>query len=181
MIRARELADSALVESLPRRWRHVQGVVEQARNLHRLAGHDADLLEAAAFVHDIGYAPELIDTCFHPIDGAIYLAEVGMPERLVNLVAHHSCAVLEAELRGLSAELEPFDDERGLIRDALWYCDQTTGPGGERVSARERHAEIKQRYGSGHLVTEFIEQGAPELLAAVNRTEQRLAALDGAG
>lgn len=177
-MRARELAGSALAESLPRRWRHVQGVAEQARNTRRLAGSDAELLEAAAFVHDIGYAPDLIDTGFHPIDGANYLAAVGMPERLVNLVAHHSYAVLEAELRGLLDQLAPFEDERGLVRDALWYCDQTTGPGGERVSVRERHAEIKQRYGSGHLVTEFIERGAPELLAAVDRTEQRLTALD---
>jgi len=130
-------------------------------------------------VHDIGYAPDLVDTGFHPIDGANYLAKVGMPERLVNLVAHHSCALLEADLRGLTGHLEPFADEGGPIRDALWHCDQTTGPGGERVSARERHAEIKQRYGPGHLVTEFIERGAPALLAAVERTEERLAALDG--
>ena len=180
-MRARELAASALAESLPRRWRHVQGVADQARHLRQLAGSDADLLEAAAFVHDIGYAPDLIDTGFHPIDGANYLAKVGMPERLVNLVAHHSYALLEVELRGLIGHLEPFVDEHGPVRDALWYCDQTTGPGGERVSARERHAEIKQRYGPGHLVTEFIERGAPELLAAVDRTEQRLAALDGDG
>lgn len=175
---AHELAGSALAGSLPRRWRHVQGVAEQARNLRRLAGSDAELLEAAAFVHDIGYAPDLVDTGFHPIDGANYLARIGMPERLVNLVAHHSYAVLEAELRGLLEQLKPFADERGLIRDALWYCDQTTGPGGERVSARERHSEIKQRYGPGHLVTEFIERGAPELLAAVDRTDQRLAVLE---
>jgi len=177
-MRARELAASALAESLPRRWRHVQGVAEQARTLRRVVDTDAELLEAAAFVHDIGYAPDLVDSGFHPIDGANYLAKIGMPERLVNLVAHHSYALLEAELRGLTEHLQPFADERGPIRDALWYCDQTTGPGGERVSARERHAEIKQRYGPRHLVTEFIERGAPELLAAVDRTEQRLAALD---
>lgn len=176
-MRARELAESVLAESLPRRWQHVHGVAEQAQSLRQLAGSDADLLEAAAFVHDIGYAPDLVDTGFHPIDGAKYLADIGMPERLVHLVAHHSYAVLEAELRGLTDGLKPFEDERGLVRDALWYCDQTTGPGGERVSARERHAEIKQRYGPGHLVTEFIERGAPELLAAVDRTEQRLAGL----
>jgi hypothetical protein len=36
-------------------------------------------------------------------------------------------------------------------------------------------AEIRQRYGPGHVVTRFIDGGAPELLAAVERTERRLA------
>lgn len=155
----------------------MQGVAAQALTLRQLAGSDAELLEATAILHDIGYAPDLVDTGFHPIDGANYLAKVGAPERLIHLVAHHSYAALEAELRGLSDELATFHDERGLIRDALWYCDQTTGPTGERVSATERHREIKERYGTGHLVTEFIERGGPELLGAVERTERRMASL----
>lgn len=45
------------------------------------------------------------------------------------------------------------------------------------MTVQQRIAEIKQRYGSGHLVTRFITGAAPELLAAVERTERRLAAL----
>jgi hypothetical protein len=56
----------------------------------------------------------------------------------------------------------------------LWYCDLTTSPDGEPVSARERIAEIKERYGPGDIVTQFITEGAAELLAAVERTERRL-------
>jgi hypothetical protein len=99
----------------------------------------------------------------------------GVSHRLVDLVAHHSCALLEAELRGLAAELAEFDDEHGALRDALWYCDITTSPDGEPVTAAERIAEIKQRYGPGHLVTRFITVATPDLLAAVGRIEQLLA------
>jgi hypothetical protein len=126
-----------------------------------IAGQDADLLEAAAILHEVGYAPDLATTGFHPLDGASYLAEIGAPARLVNLVAHHSYALLEAELRGLGAEMTRFTDERGVIRDALWYCDQTTSPSGEVVTPQARVAEIQHRYGPGHIVTRFIIAAAP--------------------
>lgn len=164
------------LEASPRRWAHVQGAARQARVIRMLAGLDAELLEAAAILHDVGYAPDLVRTGFHPLDGAVYLAEIGAPSRLVHLVAHHSYAWLEAQQRGLDEEMGKFTDERGLIRDALWYCDQTTSPDGGTVTAQARMAEIKQRYGPGDLVTQFITEAAPELLAAVERTERRMAA-----
>ncbi|MEY8040564.1 HD domain-containing protein [Saccharopolyspora cebuensis] len=168
-----DVAEQKLSESLPRRWSHVQGVAERARSLRAVSGADADLLEAAAILHDVGYAPDLATTAFHPLDGAVFLRQIGAPDRLVHLVAHHSYAELEAGLRGLSAELAEFTDERGPLRDALWYCDLNTTPDGEEVDARERIAEIKQRYGPGHLVTTFITEASPELLAAVDRTRER--------
>lgn len=168
------LARSKLEIALPRRWAHVQGVARQARNVRVVAGEDADLLEAAAILHDVGYAPDLAATQFHPLDGAVFLADAGAPERLVNLVAHHTCAVLEAQLRGIEAELARFTDELGPVRDALWYCDQTTSPDGETVTPQARVAEIKQRYGPDHLVVHFITAAAPELQAAIERTECRL-------
>lgn len=51
----------------------------------------------------------------------------------------------------------------------------TTSPDGRPVSAPDRMAEIKERYGPGQIVTRFITEGAPELLAAVELTERRLA------
>jgi putative nucleotidyltransferase with HDIG domain len=162
---------------LPSRWAHVQGVARQARTLQAVLGPDFDLLEAAAILHDVGYAPDLTVTGFHPLDGAVYLAEIGAPARLVNLVAHHSYALLEAQLRGLTDEMVGFSDERGPVRDALWYCDQTTSPFGETVTPQARIAEIRQRYGSGHIVSRFIIDASPELLAAVQRTEKRKMAL----
>ncbi|MCF6426056.1 HD domain-containing protein [Amycolatopsis tucumanensis] len=165
---------------MPRRWAHVQGVARQARTLAPVAGSDAELLEAAAILHDVGYAPDLVDTGFHPIDGATYLVKIDAPERLVHLVAHHSYAVYEAELRGLTEELADFHDERGSIRDALWYCDLTTSPDGETVDAEDRIADFKRRYGPDHLVTRFITGATPELLAAVERTKGRLSAVSAA-
>ena len=103
---AEELARKLLEVPLPRRWAHVQGVAAQARSLAPILGDDADLLEAAAWLHDIGYSPELAETGFHPLDGARYLRDVALADPvLCSLVAHHSCAVIEAEERGLADEL----------------------------------------------------------------------------
>ena len=38
-----------------------------------------DVLVAAPWLHDIGYAVEVTDTGFHPLDGACYLASPGAP------------------------------------------------------------------------------------------------------
>src|SRR6202047_674161 len=99
---ASEIARKLLEAPLPRRWAHTQGVARQARSLGPILGDDADLLEAAAWLHDIGYSPELADTGFHPLDGARYLRDVQhAAPALYRLVANHSCAILEADERGL--------------------------------------------------------------------------------
>jgi putative nucleotidyltransferase with HDIG domain len=69
---AEHLARALLQEPLPRRWAHVQGVAARARSLAPVLGADADLLEAAAWLHDIGYAPDLTVTGLHQLDGARY-------------------------------------------------------------------------------------------------------------
>lgn len=112
-----------------------------------------EVLVSAAWLHDVGYAPDAVETGFHPLDGARYLSGLGAPEHVVNLVARHSNAILEAELRGIGDLVAVFPDERGLLRDALWYCDLTTSPDGQPVSAPDRIVEIKARYGPGHIVT----------------------------
>ena len=50
----------------------------------------------AAWIHDIGYAPEVAASGFHPLDGARFLAAAGVSQRLADLVAHHSCATQTA-------------------------------------------------------------------------------------
>lgn len=169
------LAEKALAKTLPRRWRHVQGVASAAGLCSLLfSGDDADLLVAAAVLHDIGYSPHLLKTGFHPLDGAYYLRDIGLSGRLCALVAHHSCAYREAELRGLSAQLAEWVDEEGKLRDALWWADMTTTPDGEPTNVHDRIEEIEKRYGPEDLVTFFIRQAKPELVAAVERTEGRL-------
>lgn len=159
---------------LPRRWAHVHGVARRARQAAPLFGVDGGLLVMAAVLHDIGYAPDLVDTGFHAIDGAQYLQSVGASERLVCLVAHHSCAVLEAELRGLTVQLAEFDDEKTPLRDALWWADMTTMPDGRPTTVEKRVQEIQARYGPADIVSRFIQLAQPKLKAAIARTEMRM-------
>jgi HD superfamily phosphodiesterase len=177
--RAERLARKLLEGPLPRRWAHVQGVAGQARSLAPMLGDDADPLEAAAWLHDIGYAPDLAETGFHPLDGARYLRDVEHADsRLCSLVAYHSCACLEAEERGLAAELlREFSRTDAVLEDALAYCDMTTTPTGHVVGVHDRLSEIVERYGPGTIVARFIRKAEPDLVSSVTRTERRLLAV----
>lgn len=171
---AREVARATLADAVPRRWLHVQGVADRARGAAPLFGDDGELLVAAALLHDIGYAPELVDTGFHPVDGARHLRRIDAPTRLVNLVAHHSSAVLEAELRGLSSALLEFDEEKTALQEALWWADMTTTPDGRQTTIEKRVEEIQRRYGPQDIVSRFIRSAWPALKGAVDRTEGRM-------
>ncbi|MQA97521.1 MAG: HD domain-containing protein [Streptosporangiales bacterium] len=173
---ARKLAAHHLAEPLPRRWNHVQGVGAWAEQVAAAIGDQEDVLATAGWLHDIGYAPDIADTGFHPLDGARFLRRAGIDERVVCLVAHHTCAQLEAEERGLGDVLAvEFPRERSEIADALLYCDMTTSPDGFPVAVPDRLTEIRSRYGPGAIVTRFINRAAPEILATARRTEERMA------
>jgi hypothetical protein len=178
---ARGLAQRLLAAPLPRRWAHTRGVAAQAARLAPVLGEAADLVAAAAWLHDIGYAPDLVVTGFHPLDGARYLRDVEhADDMLCRLVAHHTCAAIEAEERGLAAELSrEFAPARGDLTDALIFCDMTTGPDGDRVTPQRRLADIEARYGPGHQVTNAIRRATPKLLAAVGRVADTASAYDG--
>lgn len=175
---AERLARKLLEDPLPTRWAHVRGVATQARSLASMLDDDADQLEAAAWLHDIGYAPDLAKTGFHPLDGARYLRDVAHADpRLCNLVAHHSCAGMEAEERGLADDLTgEFPRVDAVLEDALAYCDMTTTPTGQVVSVQDRLSEIVERYGPGNIVTRFIRRAGPDLVSSVMRTQSRLCA-----
>jgi hypothetical protein len=147
---AEELAREYLAVQLPIRWERVQGVGRKARSVGGALGADAGLLEAAGWLHDIGYSPGLVDTGFHPLDGARFLREQGVDERLVCLVAHHTCALVEAGERGLADVLaSEFECEESTTADLLWYCDLTVGPSGQALTVEGRLTEIHSRYGAG--------------------------------
>lgn len=172
---ARDVAHDLLATESPRRWRHVLGVADRVRTATSLVGADSELLVCAALLHDVGYASTLVATGLHSLDGARYLARSGASDRLVNLVANHSCATLEADLRGLVAELNSFPDEGPTpVRDALWWADMTTTPDGGRTNLDERVTEIQDRYGPDDVVSRFIRSARTELRGAVERTEERL-------
>ncbi|MBQ0850137.1 HD domain-containing protein [Streptomyces sp. BH-SS-21] len=173
---AYSLSEAMLSEPLPRRWAHSLGVAKRARSLSPILGADAELLEAAAVLHDVGYSPAIATTGFHPLDGARFLRDQeGADERVVRLVAHHSCALLEAEERGLRRDLEgEFELERPDLVDALVYCDMTTTPDGTPTTPAARLDEIVKRYGPDTIVGRFIQRASPEIYAASERVESRL-------
>ena len=167
---AERLARTLLEHALPRRWAHVQGVAARARSLAPTLGPDAELLAAAAWLHDIGYLPDLARTGLHSLDGARYLRDIQHADpMLCRLVAHHSCAVIEADERGLADLLRhDFAPAPRNLADALTFCDMTTSPDGEHVHVTRRLAEIHHRYGSGHLVSRSISRATPLILQAVD-------------
>lgn len=171
----RGLAELYLARALPRRWRHVQGV---ARRAEAVAAHftpvDGELLVTAAWLHDIGYAPPLATTGFHPLDGASAVRKFGVGERLWGLVAHHCAAVHEAREVGVAERVDQFRDEQGLVGDLLWYLDMTTSPDGQPVSFAERMADVRARYGTEHFVGRALGPSMGERQAAVDRALQWL-------
>src|SRR5580658_9452238 len=106
---AEHLARALLQEPLPRRWARVQGVAGRVRSLAPVLGADTDLLEAAAWLHDIGCAPGLAATGLHA------------------LVAHHSYSIVEAGEPGLAGvpNLE-FEPAPYALASMLTCCDKTT-------------------------------------------------------
>lgn len=162
---------TSLLTPLGSRWLHTKGVVERARQVGEAFNErDRSLLMEAAYLHDIGYAPSLNKTDFHPLDGATYLQSQGQTH-LASLVAYHSGAQFEARLRGLTSELCKFQPEHSAIADALTYCDMITGPTGLEVPFEERIADIFQRYGETHIVNRAIHQAIPFLEQAITRTQ----------
>jgi hypothetical protein len=163
-----------LMAPLGDRWLHVQAVARQAGRVAAvLPPHEGEMLVAAAFLHDVGYAPALNRLGFHPVDGAQFLRAHGQ-ERLASLVAHHSGARFEAEERGLVDELAAFPVEDGPVMDALTYADMTTGPAGQLMTLEERIGEIQRRYPPDDPVHRAIVRARPLLQAAVERTRRRL-------
>lgn len=171
---ARQVSER-FVKPLGRRWDHVQAVANRAQELgDAVAEPERPTLVAAAWLHDIGYSPEIGHTRFHPLDGARYLKANGWSEVVVNLVAHHSGARFEAEQRGMADQLAEFPVRETALLDALVTADLTVGPSGERVSYDERISEILSRYPASDPVHRAWLIAAPVMRAAVERTQNRL-------
>lgn len=169
---AERAAEAALAGPLPRRWSHVRAVAARARGLSGgLPPEDAHVLVTAAWLHDIGYAPDLARTGFHPLDGARYVRALGLPERVAALVAHHSAADAKACLLGLADQQAEFPDEPTVLRDLLWFADMTVGPDGRRTDVESRLAEIRRRRADDPVALAALDLGLPARRAAVRRAQ----------
>jgi hypothetical protein len=90
--------------------------------------------------------------------------------------AHHSCAIIEAEERGLADVLaREFEPAPQVLSSVLTFCDMTTSPDGELVPVDRRLAEIHHRYGHGHLVSRSIQRATPMILRAIEQVQDRAA------
>jgi hypothetical protein len=58
--------------------------------------------------------------------------------------------------------LKEFPFDNSLLQRGLTYCDVTTAPGGEPTNARDRVAEIVERYGADHVVARAALIGLPD-------------------
>lgn len=171
---ARELVRELLEAELPRRWAHSQGVAARAKSLAGQLAEDAELLEVAAWFHDVGYAPRIVSTGFHPLDGARYLRDrLQADDLLCRLVAHHTGAVIEAEERGIVELTDEFAPPPAVLLDALTYCDMTAGVDGKPVDVDDRLAEILDRYPPDHVVHRAITRSSPMLRAATRSVQSK--------
>lgn len=173
---AKELAAEYLSDLGPR-WAHIRTVGRLADRIVSEHGLRREIAEAA-WLHDIGYAPSLRDTDFHPLDGATFLAGQGAPEQVVSLVAHHTGARFEAEERGLEDALARFPLPHADDLDALTLLDLVSSPAGRLTTPAERVAEILSRYPGDHPVHRAVTRSQSELLASAARARARLGLSD---
>lgn len=165
---AREIAETHLANSLPRRWSHTIGVAGAAEWLARaLTPEKVEPIVAAAWLHDIGYAPALAANGFHPIDGAAHITRT-RPQwaNVASLVAHHTGAAFEAHERGLGSLLAsypfPIDVQELAVLNTADLC---TSPDGVLVDPQTRLNEILDRYAPQHPVHRAVAKSGPLLLA----------------
>lgn len=182
VVRAREMAKQLLEgqDDHGRRWRHTTAVAARARQAAPvLTWAESQVLEAAAWLHDIGYAPTVARSGFHPIDGANYVQTHLGYTTVAGLIAHHSGARYVAAVRGMSDLMLPFGQPgfwTGRVADALTWADQTTGPDGDTVTVEQRLEETLARHGPHSPNARAQARRAPAVIAAVRATEARLAA-----
>jgi putative nucleotidyltransferase with HDIG domain len=167
-----------LLSELPNRLAHSRFAARQARLVaFTVRPEDRELLVAAAYLHDIGYAPELCASGFHQLDGARHLAARGAPPRLVALVAHHTEALPLAIAAGLGAAYAEFPAEASPVTDALIYGDMTAGPTGLPMTVSDRLQDIVARHSNDPPEMRGARLArTPRILEATDRVSRRVIA-----
>lgn len=160
------------------RWCHLSSVggLAECLDAHRTTLSPSVI--QAAWVHDLGYAPEFVETGLHAIDGARALHRFGAPEGVVALVAHHTGAPFEAEERGLVDALEALPLPNPVDLDALTLLDLVVGPSGDLTTPEQRIEEILNRYGAQDPVHRAVTRSRASLLVSAERARARLGLSD---
>lgn len=127
---------------------HILRVIETAQELEAHQPFGGRLILAAIY-HDIGYAETLIETGYHPIDGALVARRDGLDPEISDAVLHHSGAWALAQ-RSRPDLMQYYGCDCRMMHTqlsrALTFCDTHSGPHGERFALTERLAEIRIRH-----------------------------------
>ncbi len=124
--------------------------------------------------HDGGYARLLRLTGFHEIDGAVFLAQHGMPDRVVSAVLFHSGAREEAQKR--YPQDHPVNQvykqigsyRRTLIDHGLAVSDLQTAHDGSKVIPIERRIEEIVARTQNPQTADFLHQQYPDFRRSRN-------------
>jgi hydroxymethylpyrimidine pyrophosphatase-like HAD family hydrolase/HD superfamily phosphodiesterase len=145
-----DVLESLFAQNMPR-LAHMRDACAFACDLRASFGiSDAQgaLLKRSALLHDIGYAPALRRFGYHPLDGALFLAERDEHPWIVEGVLRHSQADRKCGMVcGAAAEyaLRPqLPDADWLVR-AVTIADWRAAGVGSRVSFARRFQDIAQR------------------------------------
>lgn len=172
---------SRLLGSTSARYAHTCRVARQAASVrHLLTEPWRSALVEAAWLHDIGYSPQLVETGFHPLDGARWLQARGRSSEACSLVAWHTRARTEARLRGLEdALIAEFAAPPAAAQAAMAWADLTSSPTGERWSPETRIGDILRRYGPESVVHRATLANEVELLQDAQSIAGRMTASAG--
>jgi hypothetical protein len=153
---------------------HTECVAKQAADAAvNVDPHWARAIVVAAWLHDIGYNPELVKTGLHALDGAKWTREQGFDDDVCCLVAWHTGAIFEARVRGLADQLQrEFPEPPTTALDVLTWADLTSSPNGHVVSAEDRLEEILNRYEPGGEVHRAVTSATPYFRDLLRRIEQ---------
>ena len=151
----------------PARFWHSRTAWHRASTMahHGLRGLGKDRLQPfvfAALLHDIGRAIDPQDREPHAFVGARFLEQVGMTDA-ASLVAHHSGARHEAELRG-QPELDLWLDRDVELLAVLTYIDRTTNRNGEPVTFAERRRELADAHGADSMQVVVFDRTVAEAI-----------------
>lgn len=168
-----------LLATSPARLAHSRLVAEQVAKVgHVLSESWRSAVAEAALLHDVGYAPALVDTGFHPLDGARWLRAQGRRPEVCRLVAWHTRARTEARLRGLEAPLlAEFPPPPALAQAVLTWADLTSSPTGVECSPTIRISDILRRYGPDSLVHQATLANEAELVEDARSVDDLVASL----
>jgi hypothetical protein len=165
-----------LLHALAGRLAHSATVASQIERAAALVEAEwRDPARDAAWLHDIGYHPDLALTGFHPLDGARWLRNHGWRTETCRLVAWHTESIAEARIYGLDEELmAEFDAPPQRPAAALAWADLTSSPSGQCWDPERRFADILDRYPPGSLVHEATRASLPALRASVRDIQDLL-------